>query len=117
MKGRIEEIMFWFLGLEVLSSGNKETRTQATHMTLGLDFQGYVWSTPMHVYGNIQVAQSKSLLKNWARNWGKLLDGGTLGSTGKASADCRQRIMVCCLPHFGLCQHGLLVIKPSGVKG
>lgn len=42
MEERIEEIMFWFLGLEVLSSGNKETRKQAKHMTLGLDFQGYV---------------------------------------------------------------------------
>ena len=86
-------------------------------MTLGLDFQGYVWSTPMHVYKNIQVGLSKSLSKNGAWGWGKLPDGGALGSIGKASADCRQRIMICCLPRFGLCLHGLLAIKPSGVKG
>lgn len=71
----------------------------------------------MHVYKNIQVGLSKSLSKNGAWGWGKLPDGGALGSIGKASADCRQRIMICCLPRFGLCLHGLLAIKPSGVKG
>lgn len=63
MEEKIEETMFWFSGLEVLSSGNKETRQQTKHMTLGLDFQGYVWSTPIQVYRNIRVDLSKTLAK------------------------------------------------------
>lgn len=70
MEEKIEETMFWFLGLEVLSSGNKETRQQAKHMTLGLDFQGYVWSTPIQVYRNIQVDLSKSLSKKMGHGVG-----------------------------------------------
>jgi hypothetical protein len=41
----------------------------------------------------------------------ELVDGYYWAVIGRAGVYCRQRIVICCLPHFGLCLHGLLSIK------
>jgi hypothetical protein len=70
----------------------------------------------MHMYRNIQVGLPMDLSKNGAwswRAWVELVDvyGVFLKVIGWARVCCRQRIVICCLPHFGLCLHGLLAIK------